>query len=408
MTSAKDLDASDPGLTDGVLHGVRVLEIGERVAIPSAGRLLAGFGASVVKVERPEGDPTRHWGPFPEGRDDRECSGTYLWLNTGKRSVVVDLTTDAGRRAVLRLARRSDLVLTSLSRAELSQFGLSFDAVSAENPAVGMVSVSNFGLTGPNADFEATALTSFATGGQMWMTGEPERPPVKNFGSQAEHQAGLHAFAAALTLLYQSLVRGIGDHVDISIQEAQASILEVNGPNAFNYGTESFRHGNVLRATWGLYPCQDGYVGIHVLDRNLPQFFHAMGRDDLWETYRDPMRRAQDNDLLEALIYSWCADHSERELFQAGVDAGAPIAYLPYVDELLTWPGLLEKEFWKVVDHPAAGPLPYPDSAIKVEGDPFVVTRAPLLGEHSTEVFQEFGFGETEIRELRQAEPDSP
>jgi crotonobetainyl-CoA:carnitine CoA-transferase CaiB-like acyl-CoA transferase len=321
---------------------------------------------------------------------------------------VLDWTSEAGKRAVFRLATACDLVLTSLPPDQLAAISLSYNSLSAVNPAVGLVSVTNYGLTGPMADFEATSLTAFATGGQMWMTGDPDQPPVKNFGHQAENQAGVQAFAAGLTLLYGSLATGLGDQVDLSIQEAQASLLEVNGPNAFNYGTESFRHGNVLRATWGLYPCRDGYVGIHVLDRNLPQFFHAMGRDDLTDTYLNPAKRAEDNDLLEAIIYSWCGDHTEREIFEAGVSAGAPIAYLPYVDELLTWPGLEEKEFWKVVDHPSAGPLPYPNSAISIGGVEFSIRRAPLLGEHTTEVLREFGFSDIEIDGLRQKEPDSP
>lgn len=368
------------------LAGIRVLELGGSVAVPAAGRLLAGFGADVIKVETTDGDPARHYGPFPGGVPDPDASGLFLWLNTGKRSVALDYASPAGRDVLARLVGECDLLLTGLPPRQLAELGLGYDELAAGHDGLAMVTVTDFGLTGPHRDYQATALTAFATGGQMWMTGEPYRPPVKNFGFQAEHQAGLHAFAAALTLLYQALTTGRGDQAEISVQEAQASILEVNGPNAFNYGTESFRHGNILRATWGVYPCADGYVGIHVLDRNLPAFFRAMGREDLTETYLVPANRAKDNDLLEAIIYGWCSEHTEAEIYAAGVEAGAPIAYLPRLEELLAWPGLADKHFWQQVDCQRAGTLPFPGSAITIDGAVFRLGRPPALGEHSAEI----------------------
>lgn len=379
MTQTEDIVARP-------LAGISVLELGGNVAVPAAGRLLAGFGADVVKVETPAGDPARQAGPFAGGVADPDASGLFMWLNTGKRSVSLDYSASAGRAVLARLIGQCDLLMTSLAPRQLADLGLEYDALAAGHDALAMVTVTNYGLTGPHRDHEATALTSFATGGQMWMTGEPYLPPVKNFGFQAEHQAGMHAFAAALTLLYQAMRTGRGDQAEISVQEAQASILEVNGPNAFNYGTESFRHGNVLRATWGVYPCADGYVGIHVLDRNLPAFFRAMRREDLTETYLSPANRAKDNDLLEAIIYGWCSEHSEAEIYAAGIEAGAPIAYLPRLAELLEWPGLVEKHFWQQVDCPGSGNLPFPGSAISMDGAVFQLGRPPGLGEHTAEI----------------------
>jgi len=384
-TTGSDAPAASP------LAGIRVLEVGGTVAVSSAGRLLAGFGADVIKVEPPGGDPLRQFGPFPADVPDRDASGLFLWLNTGKRSVCVDYTTPAGRHVLTGLIAQCDLLMTGLPPRQLADLGLDYDPLAAGHEGLAMVTVTDYGLTGPYRDYAATALTQFATGGQMWMTGDPYRPPVKNFGFQAEHQAGLHAFGAALTLIYQVLTTGRGDRAEISVQEAQASILEVNGPNAFNYGTESFRHGNVLRATWGVYPCADGYVGIHVLDRNLPQFFRAMGREDLTETYLNPARRAEDNDLLEAIIYGWCSEHTQQEIFAAGVAAGAPIAYLPRLPELLEWPGLVEKHFWHWLEHAGVGNLPFPASAISIEGARFQLSQAPTLGEHSADILREAG-----------------
>jgi crotonobetainyl-CoA:carnitine CoA-transferase CaiB-like acyl-CoA transferase len=390
---ARGLDVPRPDATfaAGPLNGIRVLEIGGGVAVPAAGRLLAGFGADVIKVETPEGDATRQYGPFPADVANPEASGLFLCLNTGKRSVSLDYFSPEGRATLAQLTGRCNLLLTSLAPRQLDNLGLHYEQLAAQDQALAMVSVTSFGLSGPYRDFEATALTSFASGGQMWMTGEPYQPPVKNFGFQAEHQAGCHAFAAGLTLLYHALTTGRGELIEISIQEAQASLLEVNGPNAFNHGTESFRHGNILRSTWGVFPCADGYVGIHALERNLPNLFRAMDRDDLTEVYMDPVKRSEDNDLLTAILYGWCSERTQAEIFAAGVAAGAPIGYLPRLDELLAWPGLAQKGFWRYVDHPDAGLRPYPAAPITIEGAPFTVTRAPRLGEHTAEVLTEAG-----------------
>jgi len=114
-------------------------------------------------------------------------------------------------------------------------------------------------------------------------------------------------------------------------------------------------------------------------------------RDDLTEVYMDPVKRSEDNDLLTAILYGWCSERTQAEIFAAGVAAGAPIGYLPRLDELLAWPGLAQKGFWRYVDHPDAGLRPYPAAPITIEGAPFTVTRAPRLGEHTAEVLTEAG-----------------
>jgi crotonobetainyl-CoA:carnitine CoA-transferase CaiB-like acyl-CoA transferase len=205
---------------------------------------------------------------------------------------------------------------------------------------------------------------------------------VKNFGPQAQYQTGYHAFAAAVVALTGVRLHGAGRHLDISMQETIASMLEVNGPNALNHGRESYRAGNVLRATWGIYPCADGYIGIHALDRNLPALFRAIGQPELYDEYQDPIARGRDNDLLEAIFYGWCGDRSAREIFELGRRERAPFAYLPTVAELLTWPGLGERGFWVDVEHPAAGTLTYPGAPFAMRDGAFALRRAPMLGEH--------------------------
>jgi crotonobetainyl-CoA:carnitine CoA-transferase CaiB-like acyl-CoA transferase len=366
---------------------VKVLDLTSHVAGPVATKFLAGFGADVLKIEPPHGDVTRQWGAFADAPDP-ERSGWYLYLNTGKRSAVLDLTDDADVATLNQLIDVVDVVVEDSTPGALVDAGIDLDAARRRRPELVVVSITPYGQDGPYAQRRASALTMFAAGGAMWLTGEPDREPVKNYGPQANYQTGYHAFAAAVVAITGVRLHGVGRHLDISIQETIASMLEVNGPNGLNHGRESYRAGNVLRATWGIYPCADGYIGIHALDRNLPALFRAIGQPELLEEYTDPIARGRDNDLLEAIFYAWCGDRTASEIFEIGRRERAPFAYLPSAPELLEWPGLDERSFWVELEHPRAGALTYPGAPFVMRDGAFQLRRAPLLGEHQDVVDQ--------------------
>src|SRR4029079_9356683 len=183
--------SSDPAVTTvrpRPLSQVRVVDLTTGVAGPMATKLLAGFGASVLKVEPPGGDPTRGWDP----------PGWFPYLNTGKSSLVLDPTgsaADAARRR--ELVDSADVVVDDPLPAWHESVGLDLAAVREQRPDLVIVSVTPYGLDAAFEGRNASALTLFAAGGAMWLTGEPDREPVKNWGPQAEYEAGLHAFAAA-------------------------------------------------------------------------------------------------------------------------------------------------------------------------------------------------------------------
>jgi crotonobetainyl-CoA:carnitine CoA-transferase CaiB-like acyl-CoA transferase len=366
--------SSDPAVTTDrprPLSQVRVVDLTTGVAGPMATKLLAGFGASVLKVEPPGGDPTRGWDP----------PGWFPYLNTGKSSLVLDPTGSKADAAKLRdLVESADVVVDDHVPAWHESVGLDLAAVRERRPDLVVVSVTPYGLDGPFAGRKASALTLFAAGGAMWLTGEPDREPVKNWGPQAEYEAGFHAFAAAVAAITGLRLHGTGRHVDISIQETVASMLEVNGPNGFNHHRESYRAGNVLRAGWGVYPCKDGYIGIHALPNNFAAMFTAIGRPDLIETYNDPSARSKDNDLLEAILYAWCGERTAKEIFEIGQRERAPFAYLPRLPELLAWPGLEARGYWAEVDDSATGRLRHPGAPFRMWKGSYRVDPAPPLG----------------------------
>src|SRR5581483_12233746 len=180
---------------EGPLHGIRVLELGGFVSAPFTGKLLADYGADVIKVEPPDGDPARRHGPFPGDHPDAETSALYLYLNTNKRSVVLDLATGDGQAGLRRLARDADLLIENLPPGQLDGWGLGYPVLAGANPRLVVVSLTPYGQDGPYATAPATNLTMFAAGGQMAITGDPDREPLKNAGYQAEYQLGLNGFA---------------------------------------------------------------------------------------------------------------------------------------------------------------------------------------------------------------------
>lgn len=384
------------------LKGITVLDLTHHVAGPFATKLLAGYGAEVIKIEPPWGEATRGWGPFPNDEPDPEKSGFFLYLNTGKKDVTLNLKTETGRLIFKELVQKADAVVENFFPGVLPSLGLSWDTLRSINTELVLVSISSFGASGPYRDYEATELIALAMGGQMSVTGESDREPLKNFGHQAEYQAGYQAFGATLAALYGAMAHGEGEHVDISIQEVQASALEMTLPNALNHGMDAYRTGNTIRATWGIYPCKDGHVGIASLDRNLPAVFRAIGRPELVETYSDPAARARDNDVLEAMIFAWCGERSKKEIFEVAVKERAPFGYLPDVEELLEWPALSEDNFWVELDHPLGGSLTYPGGPFMMSATPCVLRRAPLLGEHNGEVLGGLGYSREDLRQLRQ------
>jgi crotonobetainyl-CoA:carnitine CoA-transferase CaiB-like acyl-CoA transferase len=212
------------------LFGFTAIELGEGVSAPQCGKLLADYGADVIKVEPLEGDPARRHGPFPDGPGavglpHPEKSSLFLYLNTNKKGVTLDFSTVSGARLLRRLVEEVDVLVENQPPGRLEELGLSYRELARLNPRLLMVSVKPFG-EGPYGRWKATNLTSFASGGQMYLTGDPDREPLQNGGYQAEYQAGLNAFAATLAALLGLAVMEVGQHVEVSAMECQACVLE--------------------------------------------------------------------------------------------------------------------------------------------------------------------------------------
>jgi CoA:oxalate CoA-transferase len=315
----------DGPLTDAPLHGVRVLEVGGGIPAAFAAHLLGGYGAEVVRVEG-------LWEPVLPLTDDEE-----LYLLAGKRRVA---GVDGGTLA--RLAAAADIVIEDSPPGTV-------DVASwrRERPELVVVSVTPFGQDGPRATEPADNLISFAASGMMSLTGDPDRAPLVTGGSQAQYVGGLNAFSAALAAHFGAVMQGEGDHVDLSIQECLAGMLELYGPASAAGEPPALRFGNYHRAAWALYPCGDGFAGVFCLERQIPALFAAIGAPELDEArFRDPVQRSEHDEELSAHVISWMVDHTGDELLAIGQQRRIPLGKVRTPAELLGSPALVERGFF--------------------------------------------------------------
>jgi formyl-CoA transferase len=332
------------------LVGLRVLELGGFIAAPMAGRVLADFGAEVVKVERPGvGDELRRW--RLHGGD---TSLLFRTINRNKKSVVLDLSSDEGRQAALELARTCDLVVENFRPGTLEGWGLGLDSLRGVNPEIVLIRISGFGQTGPYRDRPGFGGVAEAVGGLRNLTGYPDRPPTRVGISLADSVAGLYAVIGALIALRNRDRGRGGDLVDVALYEAIYSLTESLIPDYVAFGVVPPRSGGGVPgiAPSNTYRCEDGrWVQVsgnsEAIFRRLMQL---VGRTDLADdpSLADNTGRVQRMEELDAAIGAWTALHSHSrvlaDLDRAGVPAGA--IYTPediVADQHFVARGMLER-----------------------------------------------------------------
>ncbi|HEU4758678.1 MAG TPA: CoA transferase [Dehalococcoidia bacterium] len=408
--------AEGPDEPASPLAALRVLDLSDGVGGAFCAKLFADYGAGVIAVEPPgRGHPIRRHGPFPEDRPHPETGPLWLYLGTNKRSVTLDIASPTGSDLFRRLVEEANVIVESFPPGRMATLGLGFEALRAIKRRIVLVSVTPFGQSGPRPDgrpsgrtaWRATNLTSFASGGQMSLTGEPHREPLVNAGYQAEYQAGLQAFAAAAVAAHHADSLEVPNHIDISAQECMASALELYLPWwAYLQRDISKRRGNVLSAMVGVFPAADGHIGLHIMPRNWPWFARAMDREDLIDDprFKDNYSRLQHNDELEAIVYQWAGSQKAKEVYKDAGAARAPIAFVHTLADLFASEQLRARDYFQEVEHPVAGRLTYPGAPFRLSDTAWRVGRAPLLGEHNEEVFcGELGLTPQELARLRAA-----
>jgi crotonobetainyl-CoA:carnitine CoA-transferase CaiB-like acyl-CoA transferase len=383
----------------GALEGLRVLEIGDLVSAAYATKLLADLGADVIKIERPgTGDRARQRGPFPGDTPHPEKSGLFLYLNANKRGITLDLRHPRGQEILLRLAAQADLLVHEVHPTAMAAHGLERERLQAANPRLVMTSIAPFGLTGPHAPYRAVEVVAWSAGGLAALNGDPARPdlpPLKAFGQQAGFQAGLNAAIGSLGALFARLSTGRGDHVEVSVQECVASILELTFPWWPYAGLVASRLGAKPIQPLCFMQCRDGWIFLCCVEEHQwRQFVELMGNPE-WaglEIFADRLARGRNFDALQALLQEWCATQSVQELYAAAQARRIPFAPVSTMGDLLASPHLRARGFFVTLAHPLAGDVTMPGAPYGLSATPWTLRRpAPCLGQHTAEVLAEVG-----------------
>ena len=401
----------------GPLAGLRVLELGQLLAGPLASRMLADFGAEVIKVEPPEnrggqggagGDPLRKWRKLHP--DDP--SGTSLWwsvLARNKRSVTVDLRRPDGQEIVRRLAAKADILIENFRPGSLEKWGLGYEALKAHNPGLILVRVSGYGQDGPYRDRPGFGAIAESMGGIRYVTGFPDRAPVRLNLSIGDSLAALHAVIGALIALHHRGRKGTGQVVDVALYEAVFNMMESALPEYDRYGVVRERTGTNLTGIVpsNTYPTADGR---HIViggngDSIFKRLMNAIGRDDL---ANDPelssnAGRARRGEEVDAAIAAWTSTQSLEAALTVMERADVPSGKIYSAAD---WGSDPQFQARGMIDHGRLSDgteLAIPAVVPKLSQTPGG-TRwlGPALGEHTDEVLAELGNAAAEIAALRE------
>ena len=384
------------------LDDTRIIDLTHYTVGPFCTRLLADYGADVIKVERPRsGDPARALPPFYRDEPGLERSGLFMFLNTNKRSVVLDLQSAYGAARLLELVAGADALVENFSPGTMARLGLPYERLAAVNPALVMTSITNFGPTGPYRDWQATDLTLYALGGPMSTSGDVDHEPLKTAGYMTGYHAGMVAALATAVGLRAAAQRGSGEHIDVSIHETMMHSIDgrLGRLLAYEYtGRVASRPAKESSVGGGVYPCSDGFFMFSAGPVRLPATIRMIGREDLFDTpeWGTVAGRSAPERILEFQQYfiPWLIERTGAEIFRACAEYGVMGGPINTVAGLLEDESFRTHGFFQQIEHPTTGPLTYPGYHFTLHRpdahggeEPMPARRrAPLLGEHTDEV----------------------
>lgn len=364
------------------------MELGQLIAGPFAGKTLGDFGADVIKVEPPgTGDPLRQWRLLHEG--------TSVWWQVqsrNKRSVVLDLRTEAGRADVSRLIDEADVLIENFKPGTLEKWGMGYDVLSARNPGLIMLRISGYGQDGPYRDLPGFAVVAEAMGGLRHLMGEPGRPPVRAGVSLGDTLAALHGVIGVLLALQARQRTGQGQVVDVALYEAVFNCMESLLPEYSAFGAVRQPAGSALPgiAPSNAYRCADGQVVIGGNgDSIYKRLMQAIGRDDLGQ---DPALahnagRAARVDDIDAAITAWTVQRPVCEVVNTLQAVSVPVGRIYTVQDIAADPHYRARGMIERLTTATGLTLEVPGVVPKLSATPGGLHRpAPALGEHTEEV----------------------
>jgi len=406
-----------------MLEGYRALDITDEKGF-LCGKILAELGVDVIKVERPGGDPSRKVGPFWHDQVDPEKSLYWFAYNSSKRGITLDLKSAEGKRIFSNLVKTADFIIESFDPGELDKLGFGYSELCRIKSDIILTSITPFGQKGPYSHYKASDLTIMGMSGELFMTGESDRPPVNIRLPQACLHAGSDAAVGSLIAHHHRRNSGEGQHVDISMQQSAAWFLaqtiphwEIDRMILGRVGTfRTSSRGTLQRQVW---PCKDGYIFFFMIGGQqgaktgyqLVKWMQDEGiADDFLQTYKweefDMATATQELiDKISKPIAEFFMIRTKKEALDAAMTRNISICPLMGNLDLLKDPNLAARGFWKPIEHPELkATIPYPRQFVRSsENETSMRSKAPRVGEHNAEVYGELGLSGEQIKELKEA-----
>ena len=390
------------------LSGLRVIDMTHNQAGPACAQILGFLGAEVIKLEEPKGGDVAR----TNMRDIADSDSLFfLVLNANKQSLTLNLKTEEGKVLFRKVIEQSDVLLENFGPGALDRLGLGYEALAKLNPKLIYATIKGFGTYGPYSDFKSFEPIAQAMGGAMSVTGFPENPPTFTFPAIGDSGTGMHMAIGILAALQQRHTTGLGQHVEVSMQDAVVNLIRVSLRDHQRTGKPMGRSGNQLGRTvpGTTYACAPGgpndYVYIFAQPRMWKPFLGAIGQPGLADDPRfaTPEARWENRDAMNRIVTDWTMARSKHEAMKILGDAGVPCGACLDTGEVLTDPHLRARDMIVDVDDPVRGVYQTVGSPIKLSASPVTVQRPPLLGEHTEALLSALcGISPEETRALKE------
>jgi CoA:oxalate CoA-transferase len=387
------------------LAGITVLDFGQVYQGPYATMLMAKAGADVIKIEPPGGEPLRRRAIASGG----DTTLPMAMLNANKRAVTLNLKSDAGKDLLKRMVAKADVLLENFSPGTLDGLGVGYEVMKQVNPRLIYATGTGFGISGPDRDNLAMDLTVQAASGIMSITGDPDGPPMKAGPALVDFMGGIHLYAGVMTALLQRTSTGLGQLVEIAMQETVFPTLASSYDYHMRTGKVPPRAGNrqagLSSAPYNAFQTKDGWVAIQLItEGHWQKLLRAMGRADLLDDPRFATNaaRAENMEQTEAVVTAWTRGLGKAEVVAAAKRYRIPVAAVRNAVEVMNDPHMHERGMLQRIDHPSLGSIIVPNSPLRLHGAASVAPLpSPSLGEHNLDVYG--GWLGLDVEELKQA-----
>jgi crotonobetainyl-CoA:carnitine CoA-transferase CaiB-like acyl-CoA transferase len=391
----------------GPLTGYRVLDLGGPLSLHCA-KLLADMGADVIKVESPAGDESRRVPPFKDDAPHPEKSLYFLHFNTNKRGITLDVEKPDGREILLELCKKADVLIETYRPSRAKELRLTYQELSAVNPALIVASITPFGQNGPWKDYKANDMAGIALGNLLYLAGEPGEPPLQPPGEIAYGMASTYGAFGIAVALYHRLDSGKGQHIDVSMHECAGHIAGYFIPNFGYTGEKPARASRKGEETdlYDPYQTKNGYARIFIIPveqwRRLVDWMGKPASISGPEFEKMAFRRKHP-EIVVGAIAEFCARYTKEELYEEGQKRRIAVTPINTAGEFIEMEQTKSRGLFVDMEHPVVGKYKQFGVVPRLMETPGAIYRpAPLLGEHNKEVFMgDLGMNNDDLVALR-------